>query len=107
MAKYYSYEQFICSILANYKRTISTGELTEIMADYKKINPEFVIARDTIRLIGDYIKYNKGYIWLCCGLDKPVMFNGELIPLKDYMNYIGGPELESFINDNYSEIVRN
>ena len=91
MPKYFSYEMFISSLLANYRTTISIHYIANLIDALKKANPSTMIARDSIKNINKYIGYCNGYIWLKGNLDDIVEDN---MTLKEYLNKIGGYELQ-------------
>ena len=96
MKKYYSYEQFICAILSNFKTNISLNEVIAIMNQFRIINRNAEIGKDVIRFINNYIGVSKEDIWLKTGLDSIVFFDGKTITLKEYLDYIAGPELVEY-----------
>ena len=95
----YSYEQFICAILANYKRTIPLGEINKVILAYKENRPNFGLIAQRILYIGPYIGYSKNSVWLNSDLEDNVNYNGQNMSIRDFFNMIAGEELVSFIKE--------
>ena len=95
----FSYEEFICAILANYRRTITYSEIFALMLKYMQLNENAVFSYTNTGLLDQYTASNKDWIWLSfdVDLDTNVDVNGDVMTLKDYFNMIAGPKLNAFM----------
>ena len=103
----YSYEQFICAMLANYKKSISFAEINRLIMAFKEGREDFGLIAQNILYIGGYIGYSKQAIWLEHDLEENINYYGRIISLAEYFNMIAGEELVIFVKeyakDSYSK----
>lgn len=95
----YSYEQFICAMLVNYKRSISLGEINKLIMAFKDGKEDFGLIAQGILYIGAYIGYSKQAIWLNSDLEENINYYGRIISLEEYLNMIAGEELVKFVKE--------
>ena len=95
----YSYEQFICALLVNYKNRILLGDINKVIMAFKEGRDDFGLIAQGILFIGNYIGYSKQAIWLNCDLEDNINYNGRNISLAEYFNMIAGEELVNFVKE--------